>query len=100
MRWWCPHVSMCLFVCVFPLHLFFWLLFSKVFPHWFPLISNDYSIFPFSHMFFLVFVITMFLVFQGGSPMIDGFSILPFSKASCFPLYFCLFFHMGGAGGS
>ena len=43
--WWCP-VCMCLIASVLPLHLFFWLLFSKVFPHWFPLVFGCYAMFP------------------------------------------------------
>ena len=110
MRWWCPHVCMCLFAVFCHCPLFFRALFSKVVPF----ISGGYSIFPFSVLphfprfpllvftitqFFLVFVITMFLVLQGGSPMIDGFSIVPVSKASHFPLYFCFSDRRGGGGG-
>ena len=104
-------MCMCLFAMFCNCTLFFGAMFSKVFPHLFPFISCGLSPFPkvphfphlpllvfsVAHGFLLVSVITMFLVFQGGSPIIDGFSIIPFSKASHVPLYFCCF-NRRGAG--
>ena len=60
--------------------------------------SHIFPIFPFwfsmLHMyFFFVFVTTMFLVFQGGFPMINGFSIV--SRPPVFPLGF---FSIRGGG--
>ena len=43
----CVHVPVC---CVLPLQVIFWGLFSKVFPHLFPLIFGGCSISPFSDL--------------------------------------------------
>ena len=55
------------------------------FPH-FPLLVFN--------VFFFVFVTTMFLIFQGGSAMINGFV----SRPPFFPFGFC-YFSRGGGGG-
>ena len=90
----CVHLPVC---CLLLLHLlfcalvfqgiaidFWWLFYFPIFPA--PTFS-PFSAFGFhAHVFFLVFVTTMFLVFQGGSPMINGFSIA--SRPPIFPLTF------------
>ena len=97
---------MCLFVVFGYCSFFFAALFSKVLLF----IFGGYSIPPFfllphfppfsllvfnvAHVLFLIFVTTMFLVFQGGSPMINGFSIV--SKPPVFPLTFVFSIRGGG----
>ena len=75
------------FFCGYSIFLF------SLLPHFpkFPLL-----VFNVADVFFLVFATTMFVVFQGGSPMINGFSIV--SRPPVFALGF-VFSISGGGGG-